>query len=390
MSRILFVVPPLTGHINPTVAVGAELAARGHDVAWAGQPAMLRSLLPGGAQIFPVIGDAFEPGLADVRDHHHHRPPPHGPAAMRFVWEDLIMPLAHEMLPGVAGAIARFVPHIVVADQQAIAGAVAARQAGTVWVTSATTPGELLRPLAEMQGVEAWVRDQMGAFQLACGISDPADLRFSDRLVLVFTTAALMGDTRRFGAQYVFTGPVLAPRPDRESSFPWEWLDPARQHLLVTLGTLSGPAWPRFFRTVIEALADLGGELQAVVAAPPGEQAPPHILFAGRVPQLALLPYMAAVVCHGGQNTVSEALSYGLPLVVTPIRDDQPIIAQQVADAGAGVGLRIDRLGATELRDAVRAVLDDPSYRAAARVVRDSFAAAGGARAAADHLEKLV
>jgi UDP:flavonoid glycosyltransferase YjiC (YdhE family) len=99
---------------------------------------------------------------------------------------------------------------------------------------------------------------------------------------------------------------------------------------------------------------------------------------------------MSAVLCHGGQNTVCEALSYGLPLVVTPIRDDQPIIAQQVADAGAGVGLRIDRLGATELRDAVRAVLDDPSYRVAAGVVRDSFAAAGGARSAAGQLEKLV
>jgi UDP:flavonoid glycosyltransferase YjiC (YdhE family) len=99
---------------------------------------------------------------------------------------------------------------------------------------------------------------------------------------------------------------------------------------------------------------------------------------------------MAAVVCHGGQNTVCEALAYGLPLVVTPMRHDQPIIARQVADAGAGVALRIDQLRATELHHAVRAVLDDPSYRAAAGVVRESFAAAGGASTAADHLEKLV
>ena len=386
MSRILFVVPPLTGHINPTVAVGAELAARGHDVAWAGHQAALRSLLPGGARVFPVSGEAFDARVGDGRD---RRRPPRGPEAMKFVWETLIMPLAHAMLPGVTDAVAQFAPHVVVADQQAIAGAVAARQAGIVWVTSASTPGELLRPPG-MQQVEAWVRDQMAAFQLACGISDPADLRFSDRLVLVFTTAALIGDTRGFGARYVFTGPALARRPDRESSFPWEWLDPARRHLLVTLGTLSGPAGPRFFRTVIDALADLGGELQAVLAAPPGEQAPPHILFAGRVPQLALLPHMSAVVCHGGQNTVCEALAYGLPLVVTPMRHDQPIIAKQVADAGAGVGLRIDQLRATELRDAVRAVLDDPSYRAGAGVVRDSFAAAGGATTAADHLEILV
>ena len=386
MSRILFVVPPLTGHINPTAAVGTELAARGHDVAWAGQQAALRSLLPEGARVFPVSGDAFDARVADVRD---RRRPPRGPAAMKFVWENLIMPLAHTMLPGVTDAVAQFAPHVVVADQQAIAGAVAARQAGAVWVTSASTPGELLRPPG-MQEVEAWVRDQMTAFQLDCGVSDPADLRFSDRLVLVFTTAALIGDTRGFGARYVFTGPALARRPDRESSFPWEWLDPARRHLLVTLGTLSGPAGPRFFRTVIDAVADLGGELQAVLAAPPGEPAPPHILFAGHVPQLALLPRMAAVVCHGGQNTVCEALAYGLPLVVTPMRHDQPIIARQVADAGAGIALRIDQLSATELHHAVRAVLDDPSYRAAAGVVRDSFAAAGGASAAADHLEKLV
>ena len=66
MSRILFVVPPLTGHINPTVAVGAELAARGHDVAWAGHQAALRSLLPEGARVFPVSGDAPDAGMASI------------------------------------------------------------------------------------------------------------------------------------------------------------------------------------------------------------------------------------------------------------------------------------------------------------------------------------
>ena len=66
MSRILFVVPPLTGHINPTVAVGAELAARGHDVAWAGHQAALRSLLPEGARVFPVSGDAPDAGMASA------------------------------------------------------------------------------------------------------------------------------------------------------------------------------------------------------------------------------------------------------------------------------------------------------------------------------------
>jgi MGT family glycosyltransferase len=385
MSRFLFVVPPLAGHINPAAAIGAELTTRGHDVAWAGQAAALRPLLPAGSRIYPVVDDGFEERLRGGRE---PRRPPRGPEALKFVWESFIIPLAQAMLPGVADAITRYGPHVVVADQQAIAGAVAARRAGTVWVTSASTPGELLGPLAARPDTEAWLHERMAAFQLASGISDPVDLRFSGRLVLVFTTAALIGDTSAFGRQYVFTGPVLTPRPG-SGSFPWEWLDPGRRHLLVSLGTLSGPE-PRFFRTVIDALAGLGGELQAVLAAPPGEQTPPHILLAGQVPQLALLPHMSAVLCHGGHNTVCEALAHGLPLVVTPIRDDQPIIAQQVAAAGAGIRLPFGRLDAARLRGAVQAVLGDPSYRAAAARVRDSFTAAGGAATAADHLEELL
>ena len=34
--KILFVVPPWTGHVNPTVSVARRLAANGHEVAWAG------------------------------------------------------------------------------------------------------------------------------------------------------------------------------------------------------------------------------------------------------------------------------------------------------------------------------------------------------------------
>lgn len=386
MSRYLFVVPPLTGHINPTVAVGAELAARGHQVAWAGHPATLEPLLPAGARVFPVVHEAFD---AQMRAEREQPRPKRGPPAMQFFWESFVIPLARAMLPGVADAVSSFAPDVVVADQQAVAGAIAARRAGAMWVTSASTPGELLGPLAGMPQAEEGVRSQMSAFQAACGISDPVNLRFSDRLVLVFSTAALIGETSRFGSQYVFTGPALAKRPDR-GSFPWQWLDPARPHLLVSLGTLHGPEGPRFFGTVMEALAGLGGELQAVLIAPPVEGAPPHLLFAGRVPQLALLPHMSAVVCHGGHNTVSEAFAYGVPLVVTPIRDDQPIIAQQVAKAGAGIRLPFARLRAAELREAVRAVLGDPAYRTAACRVRDSFAAAGGAATAADHLEELV
>jgi MGT family glycosyltransferase len=378
MSRFLFVVPPLTGHINPTVSVGAELAARGHDIAWAGFPGTLGPLLPDGARIFPVVDETH---WTNVR----------GAAALKFFWEDFLIPLARTTLPATRAVIEQFAPDVVVADQQALAGAVAARQAGVTWVTSATTPGEIARPLVAMPKVEEWIVAQMTAFQREAGITDPVDLRFSDRLVLAYTTPELFGDVSDLGGQYVFTGPALGGRPER-AGFPWEWLDPGRRQLLVSLGTVNYPAGGEFFRAAVDALADLGDEVQAVFVSPPLDDGPvpPHLLFAGHVPQLALLPRMSAVVAHAGHNTVCESLAHGLPLVLTPIRDDQPMVANQVIDAGAGIRLRFGRLRADELQTAVRAVLSDPSYRTAAERIRDSFAAAGGSAAAADHLEKLL
>jgi MGT family glycosyltransferase len=108
------------------------------------------------------------------------------------------------------------------------------------------------------------------------------------------------------------------------------------------------------------------------------------------VAQLDLLPYLHAVVSHAGHNTVCEALAHGVPLVVAPIRDDQPVVASQVTDSGAGIRVHFGRVGSTELRTAITTVLDDPSYGAAARRVQTSFATAGGATVAADHLEKLA
>jgi UDP:flavonoid glycosyltransferase YjiC (YdhE family) len=91
VSRFLFVVPPLHGHVNPTVAVAGELAARGHQVAWVGPPLLLASLLPEGARLFPAAADlgADAVSLERVRAANLR-----GPAAFQFLWEDFLVPLA--------------------------------------------------------------------------------------------------------------------------------------------------------------------------------------------------------------------------------------------------------------------------------------------------------
>jgi zeaxanthin glucosyltransferase len=117
---------------------------------------------------------------------------------------------------------------------------------------------------------------------------------------------------------------------------------------------------------------------------------PANVLVAPRVPVLDLMPQLDAVVCHGGLNTMCEALAHGVPVVVAPIKHDQPVNAAQVTAAGAGIRVHFGRCRPEQLRTALCAVLDDPAYRAAAAAIRDSFTAAGGASEAARRLAALA
>jgi UDP:flavonoid glycosyltransferase YjiC (YdhE family) len=389
VARFLFVVPPLAGHVNPTVSVGRELADRGHAVAWTGHPEVVPDLIGPDATFLPVADAVPRDVLEAVVERSAGL---RGPAALRFLWRDVLMPLAHTMLAGTDAAVAGFRPDALVVDQQALAGAAVAERRGLPWATSATTSAELTDPLATMGKVGDWVQGQIHGFLAAAGLATGhaarIDPRFSPHLLLAFSTPALVGDIA-VPPQTAFVGPSITARPD-PTPFPWEWLDERRPLVVVSLGTLNWQDGERFFARAVEALA--ASDVQGVVVAPPDMVgAPPaNVLVRPRIPQLALLARSSAVVTHGGHNTVCEALAHGLPLVVAPIRDDQPIIAGQVVAAGAGVRVKFGRVSAEGLRAAIDLVLTDPDHRAAAARVQASFAAAGGAPAAAWHLERLV
>jgi len=378
VSRFLIVTLPLTGHAHPAVAVADALTARGHEVAWCGPEAYFRPLIGPDATLFPT-------GTRLFRDQAGH-----GIAALKSLWQQYIIPMARFMLPAADHAVLTYQPDVVVVDQYALAGALAAHRRGLPWATLATGAMELTHPLAALPRVDAWVRAQQAS--LCRGVDgltgDGLDLLFSPYLVIAFTTPALTG-AQPFPGHFVLIGPAMLERP---CDFDWDLLDPARRKVLITVGTLATALAADFFRRGAAAVAPLGATVQAIIAGPPDllPDPPGNVLVVPQVPMLALLPGLDAMISHGGMNTVCEALAHGVPLVLAPIRHDQPVVASQVVRAGAGIRVPFSRVRPGQLREALVKTLDDPPYRRAAGRIRDSFAAAGGPAEAAARLEGLA
>lgn len=385
MARILFTVPPLTGHINPALSVAAELEQRGHEVRWAAHAAATGDLIPDPSKILPLpIEAAFMDGLQEKSQKVR------GLASVQFLYEDFCLPLARLSLAPLERIVREFQPDLIMCDHQMLAGALVARRMGIPWLSLVTTTASILK-MSHVDVVEKWVVEQLYELQMAYGMREITERPdFSPYGVIVFSSPELVGSQHeRYPATYHFVGPAFSHRP-QAIDFPWSRLDPSLQKVLVSLGTVSRDRGLRFYEVLIEALAEL--QLQVIMVGPEilRERAPEHFIIQPRVPQLALLPQMTAVVCHAGHNTVCESLSYGLPLIVAPIRDDQPVIAQQVVDAGAGLYMRYGKVSVAAAREAMQRLLDEPHFRANAQRLAESFKRLGGARQAADIVQEYL
>ncbi len=371
--RILFVVPPFVGHVNPTVSIASALVDAGHDVAWAGHVEQIAGLLPANARVVS-LGTLPADVLADpagrrLRDF----------ASLRWLWERILVPLARMMTPAVERAARELRPDVIVSDQQAIGGALAARRLQIPWVTLCTTTAPLVDPFEVLPKVQAWVDGHLASLQEDAGLPVLPAGDLSPRLTLVLSTPAFTGE-RDYPSSFRFVGPAITGRPD-PTPFEWAALAPVPR-VLVSLGTISAERGARFYRAVMEGVSGA----QLIIAAPPGlvPDPPAHVIVRPRVPQLALLPHVDAVVTHAGHNTVCEALAHGVPLVCAPIRDDQPVVARLVVEAGAGLRVRFGHASPALIGEAVRRVLEEPQFASAARAIQTSFIEAGGARRAAE------
>jgi MGT family glycosyltransferase len=162
----------------------------------------------------------------------------------------------------------------------------------------------------------------------------PADILVpKGMLKLVYTSREFQIGGASLDRTHLFIGPMLNPPAASPA-------DGQRRLIYASLGTWSN-RHATFFETCLACFSD--GTRPVLISLGDGlrpeqfGQIPPNLRLASFVEQTSVLGATGLFITHGGMNSVSEALIYGVPMILVPQDADQLLVAKRVEQLGAGL-----------------------------------------------------
>jgi UDP:flavonoid glycosyltransferase YjiC (YdhE family) len=357
--RILFAFAGGQGHLEPLVPLARAALAAGHDVAVTGRAELVPVIRERGFEAIESPGDQPDPAA---------RMPlkPYDPADEdRALREWYAGTLARRRAEALVEIACDWRADRVVRDEADFGAQVAGERLGipcacvlVIVAAAFVRPDVVAEPLA--------------ALRAAHGLGGHGPSGAAPELVLSPFPPSL----RSAPGAFAFRGGD-PPVADGDAVY-------------ITLGTVFNAESGDLLTRALEGVRGVGVPVVATTGrqvdpAEIGPQ-PPHVRVQRWIPQDELLPWCRAVVSQGGSGIAMGALSHGLPSVLLPIGADQPHTAAVLAERGAA--LVLDPIAATpeDIAAAVRTVLDDPAYTAAAGRLRDEIRSLPGSDLAIQHV----
>jgi UDP:flavonoid glycosyltransferase YjiC (YdhE family) len=367
MASILILTVDGSGNVPPALAIGAELARRGHAIRVLGHARQAPDVVAHGLEFVPYR-HAFAWSGQQTRSSIK--------AALDFV----------RLVGDPGGAID-------------VREALRARPADALLV-DAMIPGAL-RAALESGVPTAALMHTFAKFFLARPMEAAGRLRgFSPRAqwaaarTLVVTDRALdpaRDDPR--AATYSWTG--VAERPPLALAEPVPLAQGAPKPLvLVSLSSVHIPAQQGMMQRILDGLAPLPVTIVVTTGPtidPSALHVPKGATVHRHVPHHEVMPAASLVVGHGGHSTTVRALMHGLPLLILPAdpRIDQGMVGGAVERAGAG--LCLPRSSSPEaIRAAASRILTTEGFAREAAAAGARIRGANGIGTAADAIESLV
>jgi MGT family glycosyltransferase len=201
----------------------------------------------------------------------------------------------------------------------------------------------------------------------------PRELDYTDARPLDDTWHRIDSSVRETDEDYTVP-PALADRP-ADSGLVYLSLGGADVGLMQRLIDVLGTSRHR----VIVSMGPRADELRLA----------DNMTGAATVPQTKVIPQVDLVITHGGNNTTTEALHFGKPMVVLPLFWDQYDNAQRVHELGYGVRLATYAFADDELLEAVDRLLADTDLRDRLEAIGADIRARDGLRRGAEIIEQV-
>jgi MGT family glycosyltransferase len=412
--KVLIASTPATGHINPMFAIGRMLVEEGHQVVGLSANAMRDRIEAAGATFHPFPKeadldlrylDAIFPEIKTIAP---------GPDMSRFYMERVFVDPMPAQYEGVKQVLKNFPADVILGDNgflgalPMLLGPRSNRPpiviCGTMFLTYRRDDGAphfmgLLPARDEAEHAEyaaiaktheellyAPVRQYRNDCLARMHVGPLAGDSHEAMITLPDAWLQLTIPNFEFPRQYLpptvhFVG-ALPIIPNQAPLPPWAAeLDGTRKVVLATQGTVSNHD---FNQLIVPTLAALANEPDVLVVVTtggrplgdiPAAAIPVNARLANYLPFEWLLPKVDVLVTNGGFGTVNQALSFGIPLVTAGLSEDKADVNARVAWSGVGIDLKTQNATSSAVREAVRTVLDKPSYRSRAAAMANEFSA---------------
>lgn len=415
--RVLITTFGTLGDLEPYLALGRGLAARGHEPVIATHEFYRELVEETGMGFRPVRPDAHP---EDRQAFARAMSPRLG---SKYVLRDLVIPHIRDSRTDTAEAARG--ADLVVTHPLAFTGRIVAEEAGLPWVSTVLAPISFFSRhdfpvvppfpnawrLYGVPGVPALL------IRLFRGITRSwtapiRELR-AERGLPPAGDALYEGQHSPLLALALFSRVLAAPQADwppsaRLSGFLFRddpaaaaldpeleaFLDSGPPPIVFTLGTSAVAVAGSFYEESLLAARALGRRAVLMVGDDPANL-PRSTLGADavavpRAPHAALFARAAAVVHHGGIGTLGQALRAGRPMLVVPWSHDQPDNARRALRIGVAGILSPRRYRADRAAHAIGRLLADPAIAARAAAIGSRVRAEDGVRTACEAIEEAA
>jgi len=425
----LFMPESAYGPTNNCIGIGKKLLERGHRVvfaaesSWAGKLEALgfeEDLVdlapptepdPDAGNAEPDAGEFWKNYIREISPEFRKSTADQLETVTKGIWQELIDG-AKYCEPQLKAIIDRVKPDVIIEDNVLAFPALTTSSAPFVRIVSCNpleAPGDGIAPVFSGLGeheTDAWAAfraeyrrthgelwAEFNTWVQEQGADPLPDMEFihSGALNLyVYPEELDYVDARPLDASWQRLDSSVRETETEVPELPAGFTDGSRHLVYFSLGSL-GSADVSLMRRVIDALATM--PINVIVSKGPLHdeiELADNMWGAEFLPQTTLLPLADPVITHGGNNTVTEAMHFGKPMILLPLFWDQYDNAQRVDERGFGRRLSTYGFTADEMRETVQSLLDDSELRARLDAIGASIRERDGLSRAADLLEGVA